>query len=57
MGPPCLLLYLDLSVVPGKFLSQTSSADDIFRCIFFLGALRVNIVKMFCTPSSFRLCV
>ena len=24
----------------GSYLQQTTSADDIFRCIFFLGALR-----------------
>ena len=33
------LLYL--SVMLGHYLQQTTSADDIFRCIF-LGALRVN---------------
>ena len=27
---------LNLSVMLGKFLQQTTSADDIFRCIFFL---------------------
>ena len=32
---------LNLSVMLGKYLQQTTS-DDIFRCIFFLGALRVN---------------
>ena len=32
----------DLSAMLGNFLQQTTSADDIFRCIFFLGALRVN---------------
>ena len=26
-----------------QFLQQTTSADDIFKCIFFLGALRVTI--------------
>ena len=30
------------SVLLGNYLQQTTSADDIFRCIFFLGALRVN---------------
>ena len=34
---------LNLSVMLGNYLQQTTSADDIFRCIFFLGALRVNI--------------
>ena len=33
---------LNLSVVLGNYLQQTASADDIFRCIFFLGTLRVN---------------
>ena len=27
------------SVMLGNYLQQTTSADDIFRCIFFLGAL------------------
>ena len=30
------------SVILGNYLQQTTAADDIFRCIFFLGALRVN---------------
>ena len=30
------------SLMLGNYLQQTTSADDIFRCIFFLGALRVN---------------
>ena len=34
----------NLSVMLGNYLQQTTSADDIFRCIFFLGALRVNII-------------
>ena len=37
-----LASILNLSVVLGNYLQQTTSADDIFRCIFFLGALRVN---------------
>ena len=27
---------LNLSVMIGNYLQQTTSADDIFRCIFFL---------------------
>ena len=27
---------LNLSVVLGSYLQQTTSADDIFRCIFYL---------------------
>ena len=34
---------LNLSVMLGNYLQQTTSADDIFRCIF-LGALRVKSV-------------
>ena len=33
---------LNSSVMLGNYLQQTTSADDIFRCIFFLNALRVN---------------
>ena len=35
---------LNLSVMLGNYLQQTTSAaaGNIFRCIFFLGALRVN---------------
>ena len=32
----------NLSVMLGNYLQQTTSADDIFRCIFFLGPLKVN---------------
>ena len=34
---------LNLSVMLGNCLQQTTSADNIFRCIFFLGPLRVNL--------------
>ena len=30
------------SVMLGNYLQQTTSAADIFRCIFFLGALMVK---------------
>ena len=33
---------LNSSVMLGNYLQQTTSADDIFRCIFFLCALRFN---------------
>ena len=35
---------LNSSVMLGNYLQQTTSADDIFRCLFFLSALRVNWV-------------
>ena len=36
---------LNSSVMLGNYLQQTNSADDIFRCIFILGALRVKSVN------------
>ena len=33
---------LNSSVMLGNYLQQTTSADDTFRCIFFVGALRVK---------------
>ena len=36
---------LNSSVMLGNYLQQTTSADDIFRYIFFLGTLRVNLVR------------
>ena len=33
------------SVILGNYLQQTTSADDIFRCFFFLGALMVKVTK------------
>ena len=34
---------LNLSIMLGNYLQQTTSADDIFRCFSFLGALRVKL--------------
>ena len=34
---------LNSSVMLGNYLQQTTSADDIFRCIFILGAIKVNV--------------
>ena len=39
LGPCCLHLYLNSPVMLDNYLQQTTSADDIVRCIFFLGAL------------------
>ena len=30
LGPPCLLLYLNQSVMLGNYLQQTTSAEVIF---------------------------
>ena len=42
-GSTLFASILDLSVILGNYLQQRTSADNIFRCIFFLGALRVNL--------------
>ena len=44
-GSTLFASILNWSVRLGNYLQQTTSADDIFRCIFFLSALRVNIYK------------
>ena len=41
-GSSLFTSILNSSVMLGNYLQQTTSADDIFRCFFFLGALRVN---------------
>ena len=40
-GSTLFASILNLSVMSGNYLQQTTSADDIYRCIFF-GALRVD---------------
>ena len=35
-GSRLCVSILNLSVMLGNYLQQTTSADDIFRCIFFL---------------------
>ena len=35
-GSTLFASILDLSVMLGNYLQQITSADDIFRCIFFL---------------------
>ena len=44
-GSTLFASILNLSVMLANYLQQTTSADNIFRCIFFLGALRVNFIK------------
>ena len=41
-GSTLAVSILNSSVMLGNHLQQTTSADDIFRCIFFLGALWVK---------------
>ena len=42
-GSTMFASILKSSVMVGNYLQQTTSTDDIFRCIFFLGALRANL--------------
>ena len=46
-GSTLFASILSSSVMFGNYLQQTTSADDIFRCTFFLGALRVNAYILF----------
>ena len=46
-GSTLFASILNLSVMLGNYLQQTTSADDIFRFIFFLGALRVKTLGVF----------
>ena len=41
-GATLFASILNSSVMLGNYLEQTTSADDIFRCIFFHGALRIK---------------
>ena len=41
-GSTLFASILDSPVMIGSYFQQTTSADDIFRCIFLLGALRVK---------------
>ena len=40
-GSTLFASILNWSIMSGNYLQQTTSADDIFRCVFFL-ALRVK---------------
>ena len=41
-GSTMFASILDSQVILGNYLQQTTSADDIFRMHFFLGAFRVE---------------
>ena len=43
-GSSLFAYILNSSVMLSNIVQQTTSADDICRCIFFLGALRVKRV-------------
>ena len=42
---------LDSTVMLGSYLQQTTSADDIFRCIFYLALLGLKDILVFATLS------
>ena len=52
-GSTLFASILNSSVMLGNYLQQTTSADEIFRCIF-LGVLRVQILNGRYFPSFFR---
>ena len=45
-GSTLFASILNRSVMLGNYLQQTTSADDIFRYIFFLGTLKVKVPVM-----------
>ena len=45
-GSTLFASILNSSVMIGNYLQQTTSADNIFRCIFFLRTLRVKTPVM-----------
>ena len=45
-GSTLFVSRLNLSVMFGNYLQQKTSADNIFRCICFLGAFRVNLFSL-----------
>ena len=44
-GSTLFASILNSPVMLGNYLQQTISADNIFRCIFHLGALRVKCLN------------
>ena len=42
-GSTLFASLVNLSVMLGNYLQKKTSAEDIFRCIFFLGSLRVKM--------------
>ena len=49
-GSTLFASMLNWSVMLGNYLQQTTSADDIFRCIF-LGALKIMSYADFSPPE------
>ena len=51
-GSTLFTSILDPSVMLGNYLQPPTSADDIFRCIFFLGTLRVKTALLLKPPCQ-----
>ena len=51
-GSTLFASILNSSVMLGNYLQQTTSADDIFKFLFFLGALRVSVVCWYFFANS-----
>ena len=45
-GSTLFASVLNLSVMLGNYFQQTTSADDIFRSIFFLALLRLKLLTI-----------
>ena len=45
-GSALFASILNSSVMFGNYLQLTTSTDDILRCIFFLGALRIKTLLL-----------
>ena len=56
-GSTLFASILNLSVMLGNYLQQTTSADVIFRCILFLDTLRVNPFYSDVFPKGMRLSI
>ena len=53
-GSTLFASILNSSVMLGNYLQQATSADYIFRCIFFLALLRVNYFLVVSLQGSHR---
>ena len=47
----------NLSVMLGNYFQQTTSADNIFQMLFFLGALRVKCLLIPSLPAFSKCCL
>ena len=55
-GSKLFASILNLSVMLGNYLQHTTSADNIFRCIFFLGTLRVKLTLFLQVLNADKYC-